>query len=448
MGSLFGTDGIRGVAGEFITIELAASVGRAAAAVLKEAGFEKPLVVVGKDTRISSDMLDCSITSGLLSSGADVISLGVMPTPAVAYLTVLYKAAAGIVISASHNSFEHNGIKIFGGNGCKLPDELENRIEDYVLGRREMPEHKAYGAIGRILRPENDPHEEYVSHLLSAAEGRFSGLRVLVDCSNGAASFTAPALFARLDLKADIIFASPDGININAECGSTQLNNLRRGVIEGGYDLGIAFDGDADRCLIIDEKGNTIDGDKIMGLTALHEKSRRCLPGDTIVATVMSNLGLHHFCREHGIRLICTSVGDRNVLETMLEGGYLVGGEQSGHLIFRRFATTGDGQLAALRFLSVLSESGLKASGLGEKVPQYPQEMVNIRVTGGNEEKARIMESDALRTEIEACECELNGNGRILVRPSGTEPLIRVMVEAETTQKALYLAQRIANSLR
>ena len=447
MGKLFGTDGIRGVVNAGLDADLAYRVGLAAATVLakgKKPG-EKPLVTIGKDTRISGDLLKGSLISGLCTAGADVLDLGTLPTPGVAWVTVDEGADAGIVISASHNPFEHNGIKIFNGQGFKLSDELEEKIEDIVLfGHNNVPM-KTHGEIGKVSYVAPKASEDYIDHLEATIDSTLGGLRILVDCANGAASATAARLFDRFSkLRTDVINADPDGVNINDKCGSTHIDGLAAMVKAGGYDLGLAFDGDADRCLAVDEQGSLIDGDQIMAACGLDLKAKGKLPGDTVVATVMSNLGLHLYTKEHGMRLECTDVGDRNVLERMLEKGYALGGEQSGHMIFLEHATTGDGQLTALQMLALLKESGKKASELFGACPRYPQVLINIPVADNDVKKA-VMASPLLAQAIQREEAGLNGEGRVLVRPSGTEALMRVMVEAKTEETARATAQRLAD---
>ena len=447
MGKLFGTDGIRGVVNAGLDADLAYKVGLAAAQVLTKEGNHKPLVAIGKDTRISSDLLEGALIAGLCSAGADVLHLGVIPTPAVAWITVDNNADAGIVISASHNPFEHNGIKIFNGQGFKLSDALEGEIEDIIFSGREVPL-KTHGDIGRVIYADQKEREDYIDHLASTVNTDLAGMRILVDCANGASSTTAARLFDRFpELHTDVINADPDGVNINSGCGSTHLDKLCTMVKAGGYDLGIAFDGDADRCLACDELGNEIDGDQIMAVCGKDLMSRGELPGSAVVATVMSNLGLHMFCRERGMQLICTDVGDRNVLEKMEECGYVLGGEQSGHMIFRRFATTGDGQLTALQLLALLHASGKKASQLVADCKRYPQLLVNVAVAD-KAKKAEIMANAALKAAIAQQEAWLAGDGRILVRPSGTEALIRVMVEAKDEETAKSCAHELADLIK
>ena len=448
MGKLFGTDGIRGVVNDGLDATLAYKVGMAAARVMaEEKGGGQPRFAIGKDTRISSDLLEGALIAGLCSAGADVLHLGVLPTPAVAWVTVDTGCDAGVVISASHNPFEHNGIKIFNGRGFKLSDELENRIEDIILNDVEVPL-KTGGDIGRVIYADQQESQDYIDHLVSTIGSDLAGLHILVDCANGAASATAARLFDRFpDLHTDVIHADPDGVNINNGCGSTHLDGLKAMVKAGGYDLGIAFDGDADRCLMVDETGEEIDGDQVIAACGLDLSEKGELSGGAIVATVMSNLGLHRFCQEHGMALFCTSVGDRNVLEKMEENGYVIGGEQSGHTIFRRYATTGDGQLTALQFLDLLCRSGKKSSQLVAGCKRYPQVLVNIPVADKAKKEA-IMADEALQAAIDEQERALAGNGRVLVRPSGTEALIRVMVEAQTGEEARTVAGFLANMIK
>lgn len=448
MGKLFGTDGIRGVVNKGLDAKLAFQVGMAAACVLsKEKGTGRPRFTIGKDTRISSDLLEGALVAGLCSAGADVLHLGVIPTPAVAWATTDVGADAGIMVSASHNPFEHNGIKIFNGQGFKLRDALEDEIEALILGGQPM-ELKTHGDIGRVTYIHDKVCLDYVDHLTATVDDDLAGLHILVDCANGAAYATAPALFDRFDrLRTDCINADPDGVNINDNCGSTHLNRLKGMVTAGGYDLGIAFDGDTDRCLMVDETGEEIDGDQVIAAVGLARKRAGMLPGDTIVATVMSNIGLHTFARENGLKVICTSVGDRNVLEQMQAGGYVLGGEQSGHTIFLDHATTGDGELTALQFLQLLHRSGQTASQLVSGCKRYPQRLINIEVDG-NPVKERIMSSQWLAEGVREQEQILGERGRVLVRPSGTEALVRVMVEAQTDELALESAQTLVNLIK
>ena len=447
MGKLFGTDGIRGVVNAGLDAMLAYKVGLATAQVLRGEEGRKPLVAIGKDTRISSDLLEGALTAGLCSAGADVLHLGVIPTPAVAFLTVANKADAGIVISASHNPFEHNGIKIFNGQGFKLSDALENAIEDIVLFNQKSP--LCTGAdIGQVTYADQQEAEAYIDHLVSTVDTDLAGMRILVDCANGAASATAGRLFDRFPkLHTDIINADPNGININRDCGSTHIDHLAAMVKAGGYDLGIAFDGDADRCLAVDDTGSDIDGDQVLAICGSSLLERGELAGETLVATVMSNLGLRLFARDRGLKLLCTDVGDRNVLEQMEAGGFVLGGEQSGHTIFRRYATTGDGELTALQLLAVVHKSGKKSSELAGMCVRYPQVLVNVPVSN-KEKKTEIMASESLREAVAQVETELGEDGRVLVRPSGTEPLVRVMVEATEETNAIAFAEKLANIIK
>ncbi len=442
MGRLFGTDGARGVANTELTLELAISIGRAASMVLaQQIEGRRPRIMIGKDTRISSDMLEGALAAGLCSVGADAVLLGVVPTPAVPFLVCRHQADAGIMISASHNSFEFNGIKLFAGTGYKLPDELEKEIEDIVLdGTRPFPTPMG-DSLGRVIHGETFV-EEYTRHVTEAVGADLQGMRIAVDCSNGSASATARRIFS--SLKADCCFLSdkPDGLNINSACGSTHLEALCEKVREGGFAMGLAFDGDADRCLAVDETGAVIDGDHIMAIVADALKQEGRLRGNTLVGTVMSNMGLQRFCREKDIRLESTKVGDRYVLEKMLQGGYSLGGEQSGHVIFLDYATTGDGQLTGAMLLSILKRSGKKASELSAMMTQYPQVMINVKVSA---EGKKRYESDSVIQERLAQVEELFGqDGRILVRPSGTEPLIRVMTEGADLEQIRKIAQEVA----
>ena len=444
MGKYFGTDGVRGVAGADLTCELAMKIGRGAAAVLTGSTGHRPRILIGKDTRQSGDMLEAALTAGLCSVGADVESLGVLPTPAVAYLVGKYNADAGIVISASHNSFEYNGIKIFAGNGYKLPDATEARIEDLIDDFESIPR-MTHDRIGRVLKSEIDPVVEYTNHLAETISGDLSGLRVAVDCANGSSSTTVERLMRLVECKAEIRFYEPDGVNINDNCGSTHLGQLKERVRRGNFDLGVAFDGDADRCLIVDETGEELDGDRIMAVCAAHMKKQGKLRGGAFVATILSNMGLHAYAEKNGMKIECSNVGDRYVLEMMLKKGYILGGEQSGHVIFLEYASTGDGELTALQFMSILKESGRKCSEIAAEVVPWPQVMINVKVP--NDQKATLQEKPEIKADIEAAAAELGDNGRILVRPSGTEALVRVMVEGKDSAQVDTLAKRVAKTI-
>ena len=447
MGTLFGTDGIRGIANKELDANLAFRIGQAAAIVLSKTKKDTPVFTIGKDTRISSDMLEAALTAGLCSSGANVIPLGVIPTPAVAYITLDIGADAGIVISASHNSFEYNGIKIFDSQGFKLSEALENEIEQYVLSGEEL-QCKTYEEIGKVINDGNKWASKYIEHVASCAEGDISSLRVAIDCANGASSSTAKKLFSHFPIEFEIINFEPNGININDHCGSTNMDSLSKAVIEGGFDVGVAFDGDADRCLIVDECGMKLDGDLIMAICANGMKKLGKLKENTIVATIMSGLGFHKFAKDNGMRVMCADVGDKYVLRMMLDAGCNLGGEQSGHMIFLNDSTTGDGLLTAVKFLSILTASGKKVSELVSEIPQYPQIHKNVPIEGGNQMKNKIMESEELKAEIKATEKALGDSGRVLIRPSGTEALIRVMVEANDISLANITTEKFTNLIK
>ena len=445
MGRLFGTDGARGVANAELTCETAMAIGRAAAMVLLETEGHRPRVVIGKDTRISSDMLEAALVAGFCSVGADVSLLGVVPTPAVAYLVKQYGADAGVMISASHNPCEYNGIKLFNGEGYKLSDELEEEIEAIVLDGARTPPCPTGGDVGRVSACKNAV-EDYVRHLLSVTDVDLRGMRIAVDCANGSASATARKLFSSLG--ADCVFLNdqPDGTNINEGCGSTHIEQLSEFVKKLKFFAGVAFDGDADRCLAVDEQGNLVDGDKIIAALALDMKEKGELPGDAAVVTVMSNLGFFRCCEEKGITAVSTKVGDRYVLESMVKNGYAIGGEQSGHIIFRHHATTGDGQMSAVKLLAMCREKGWKLSRLAGVMERYPQVMLNVRATA--EQKAKYTADEALAAEIRAAGESLGRDGRVLVRVSGTEPLLRVMVEGRDFDTINRLAVELAEKIK
>ena len=449
MGRLFGTDGIRGIANRDLSIQRSAQVGQALATVLRERLGEgkKPKVFIGKDTRLSSDMIEAALTAGLCAGGADCVSLGVVPTPAVACLTVAHQMDAGVMISASHNPFHFNGIKIFGPKGYKLTDREEAEIEDMILDDA-IPMHKAEaGEIGRYSRRE-ELAKEYVRHIAATVPGEkpFAGMRVLVDCANGSASRTAGELFEQLGANADIICREPDGVNVNQDCGSTHIHRLREMVKAGGYALGVAFDGDADRCLAVDETGVLVDGDQMIAIFATEMKRKGSLRQNTAVVTVMSNYGFMNFARESGITVKTTKVWDRYVLETMLAEGYNIGGEQSGHIIFTDYMTTGDGQLSAIQLMAAMKETGKTLSQLTKVITILPQVLVNMEATV--DMKAGLAESLEISAAVRACEEELAGEGRVLIRPSGTEPLIRVMVEGPSQEQITDIAHRIVKAIQ
>ncbi len=441
MGKYFGTDGVRGVANVELDALLAYRIGAAAAHVLTQSGKHRAKLLIGKDTRISSDMLESALVAGICSVGADVELLSVIPTPAIAYLTIKHKADAGIVISASHNSFEHNGIKIFADSGYKLSDEIEAQIESYIDNYDDVPR-ATHEQLGRVLHSKIDPVVEYTDHVAGSIMGDLSGMRVALDCANGASSTTVFRLMRQVECRADVRFFEPDGLNINENCGSTHLGNLQARMRSGEYDVGVAFDGDADRCLIVDEQGNVIDGDRIMSVIAADMKRQGKLRGDAFVATVMSNMGLHAYAKDNNMKIECAAVGDRYVLEMMLEKGYVLGGEQSGHVIFLEYASTGDGQLTAVQFMKILKDSGKKCSELTGAVQPWPQVLINCKVP--NAIKATVTSIPAVASVIAEVEAAMDGNGRVLVRASGTEALVRVMVEGKDAGRVEDCAKKVA----
>ncbi|NLD60504.1 MAG: phosphoglucosamine mutase, partial [Clostridiales bacterium] len=414
--------------------------------VLSGNSRRRPVFVVGMDSRISSDMLAMACAAGLCSVGADVIMLGVVPTPAVAYLVGKYKADAGIMISASHNPAEFNGIKMFGGEGLKLPDEIEERIENYALGEIAQPEPAKPESIGKVIYMGDQVVKDYVDHLTSTVSYSLDGLKIAVDCANGSASRTAERLFKSLGAECRMLYNCPDGFNINRGCGSTDMANLVRYVKEHGMDAGVAFDGDADRCLMVDENGQEIDGDVIMAICANDMKARGRLNKNTVVGTIMTNLGFIRFCEREGIRFIATKVGDRFVMEEMLLEEYSFGGEQSGHLIFRDFASTGDGELTAIQLLSLMRREGKKLSELAGVMTRYPQVMINVHVS--QDAKLLFYTDPDVKQAVEDAKAELGKEGRIVARISGTEPLIRVMVEGRDDEQIRAVANRVADVVR
>ena len=444
MGKLFGTDGVRGLANVELTPELAFNLGRAGAYVITKETNHTPKILIGTDTRISADMLEAALTAGMCSVGAEVISAGVLPTPAVAYLVREYGLDAGVMVSASHNPFADNGIKFFSGRGYKLSDALEEEIERVIAEgcRIEVP----VGAQVGFRRETETALDDYVAFLKSTMDGlRLDGLKLAIDCANGTTYEAAPLLLFELGADVTVLHHEPNGININDACGSTHMDGLAAFVRENAVDMAFAFDGDGDRCLAIDEKGNLIDGDEIMSICGNDMKARGVLSQDTIVATVMSNLGFTIMGRERGIRIEQTKVGDRYVLERMLEYGFNFGGEQSGHLIFLDHNTTGDGILTALALASAVKRTGQPLSELNGYMRKLPQVLVGARVR--NDRKNQFRESETIRKEIAALEARLAGNGRVLIRPSGTEPLVRVMLEGEDIEALRAEANRIAKLL-
>lgn len=447
MGRLFGTDGARGIAVTELTCELAMNIGRAAAIVLTKQKTHngKARILIGKDTRISSDILESALIAGITSVGADVELLGVVPTPAVAYLVRYYGADAGVMISASHNSVEYNGIKLFSSTGFKLPDDVENEIEALILDTPEKMTLVDGSDVGRV-RTMYGAVSEYNEHIQSTVGGKFQGLLVAIDCANGSASATAESLFYKFGAEYVYINNEPDGLNINDKCGSTHIEQLVELVKKRGCDVGFAFDGDADRCLAVDEKGNIIDGDKLIAILSRYMKEMGTLKNNTAVVTVMSNLGFHRFMNENKIETVCTKVGDRYVLEEMLNNGYNIGGEQSGHIIFLDHATTGDGQLTAVQTLELLSKCKRPLSQLVKDIPDFPQLLVNVKIT---EDKKGLWDKTQKITDIIAqAEQTMGENGRILVRESGTEPLVRVMIEGKDEKEVRHWTNLIADTVR
>lgn len=440
MGRMFGTDGVRGIANTELTADLAYKLGRAGAFVLTE-GTHKPKILVGMDTRISGDMLEAALTAGLLSVGAEAILLGVVPTPAVAYLTRKYGADAGVVISASHNPVEYNGIKFFNSQGYKLSDELEDRIQSIVEKDFEGVPSPVGENLGRKTVKE-DAGEEYVEYAMSTIEGDLKGLKIALDCANGASYQTAVKAFRKLGAEVFVINNAPDGININKDCGSTHPEHLMKYVVDNNCDLGLAFDGDADRCLAVDEKGNLINGDFIMVICGKYLKDQNKLDKDTVVVTVMSNLGLDIALKNENVNIVKTTVGDRYVLEEMVKDGYKLGGEQSGHIIFLDYNTTGDGLVTGLQIATVVKNTGKKLSELASIMTELPQVLVNAKVP--NNMKDIHEKDEEIKAEIVKMEEKLQGCGRVLIRPSGTEPLVRVMLEGKVQSELDEMAHSLA----
>ena len=445
MGRLFGTDGARGIANVELTAELAMNIGRAAAMVLVNDEVKHPTILIGKDTRLSGDMLEGALIAGLCSVGANVKLLGVVPTPAVAYLVKKYNADAGVMISASHNPFEFNGIKIFSSEGYKLPDDLENRIEEIVLDHAVPYATAKDGEIGTVTTLESAV-DDYIDHVAAAVGEDLSGMEVALDCSNGSSSRTAEKLFTKLGVKVHMLFGEPDGININKDCGSTHTNKLQEYVRKNKLSAGLAFDGDADRCLAVDENGNLVDGDFLIAICANDMKKNGKLKKNAAVGTVMTNMGFSKFCEANDIDFISTKVGDRYVLESMLQNGYNIGGEQSGDIIFLDHSTTGDGELSGAMVLSIMKRTGEKLSDLAKVMERYPQVLINVKVS--NEGKLAFYTDKEVKAEINRVTEILGDTGRILVRVSGTEPLVRVMLEGENLEQIQALAEEAAQVVR
>jgi phosphoglucosamine mutase len=441
MSRLFGTDGVRGIANQELTASLAHKLGKAGAHVLKK-NENRPVVLIGKDTRISGDMLEDALSAGILSMGGNVIKAGVLPTPAVAYLVRQFGADAGVVISASHNPFEHNGIKFFNSDGYKLDDNLEEEIEDIIARDLDISSHITGDRLGRVLQPKEDAEGLYAGFLKSTVDTDLSGMSVVIDCANGAASRIAEKVLADLGMRLRVIHNEPDGVNINKNCGSTHPGDLQEAVRREGAALGLAFDGDADRLIAVDELGRIVDGDRIMYICAKMLKDRGELPFDLVTTTVMSNLGFHRAVESLGLQADITQVGDRYVLERMLDTGCVIGGEQSGHIIFRKHTTTGDGILSALQLLQACRMDGRPLSAMADDVVLYPQVLKNVKVR--NENKKYLDKDREVARAIVEAEQKLGRNGRILIRPSGTEPLVRVMIEGEKLDEIEMMAETLA----
>lgn len=441
MARMFGTDGVRGVAGTELTIELAMKLGQAGAYVLTKEKEHQPTIIVGCDTRISGGMLANALMAGICSVGANAVYMGVIPTPAIAYLTRKHKVDAGVVISASHNPMEFNGIKFFNGEGYKLSDALEDEIEALIKSDMKDVAMPIGSGIGRVSY-RFDAREEYVSFMKKTVPIDLSGLKIVIDCAEGASHYTAVETLRGLGANLVAIHVEPDGTNINANCGSTHMDEVRARVVYEKADIGLAFDGDADRLLAVDEKGNVVDGDQIMAIIGCYMKDNGMLKKNTIVGTIMSNLGFSIMGEKKGIHIEQTKVGDRYVLENMLENGYNIGGEQSGHIIFLDENTTGDGLLSALHLLEVMVKTGKKLSKLAEVMEVLPQALVNAKVP--NHKKEKYMEYPEIAQAIEKLESRFAGEGRVLIRPSGTEPLVRVMIEGKNQEEIQREAEELA----
>ena len=438
MGRMFGTDGVRGIANTELTPELAFEIGKAGAAVISGGATGK--VIVGKDTRASGDMLEAALTAGICSMGLDVESAGVIPTPAIAYLVRKYGATAGVMISASHNPGEYNGIKFFNKDGMKLPDEVEDQIEDIIANKNEIGDRPIKDKVGRVSLSKS-AGRDYMDFLRHVMDLDLSGYKVAMDCGNGALFEIGPSILEEMGAEVFAINTTPDGMNINHKCGSTNPELVQQLVIESGADIGFAFDGDADRIIAVDEKGQIIDGDHILAICGTYLKNRGELEKNTVVGTVMTNTGLDEYLNGEDIKIIKTSVGDRYILEEMVRGGYNFGGEQSGHIIFLKHNTTGDGLATGLHLLEVMLETGKKASELNSLMSKYPQVLFNAKVD--NSMKHRYMEVTEIKDRIKTIEDTFNGEGRVLIRPSGTEPLVRVMIEGKNLDSITVAAREL-----
>ncbi|HPW99734.1 MAG TPA: phosphoglucosamine mutase [Sedimentibacter sp.] len=440
MGRLFGTDGVRGIANKDLNPELAFRLGRTGGYFLTK-GIKRPKMVVGIDTRISGDMLEGALSSGLNSAGIDVLYLGIISTPAVACMIKILDADGGVMITASHNPVEYNGIKFFNKDGLKLTDEMEDSIEEYILNNIDIDYYPVSGDLGRKIRVEN-PIRKYMDFLKGTIDIDLEGLKIAVDCGNGAAYKSAPQLLHELGAQVYVIHNDPNGININVNCGSTKPEEIQRLVLETGADAGLSFDGDADRLIASDENGNIVDGDHVLAICGTCMKEKGKLKNNTIVGTVMTNLGLDICLKKNNIDIVKTNVGDRYVLEEMLKNGYSLGGEQSGHIIFLDYNTTGDGLLTAIQLLSIMKQKNSKLSKLSSIMKNMPQVLVNARVS--DEKKNNYLEDETIKNKIAEIEKHFDKNGRVLIRSSGTEPLVRVMIEGEDQEEINFHAAQLA----
>ena len=441
MRKYFGTDGIRGIAGESLTADLSFKVGKALGKLLTEKK-EHPKVVIGRDTRISCDMIEQALTAGLTSTGVNVMTVGTIPTPAIAYLTKTIETDSGIMISASHNPYQDNGIKIFGPDGFKLTDEQELEIES-LIDNSEQIKNASFEKIGKLYGG-SELSQKYVQHIKQSISGDLSNIKIALDCANGATTGVAPYIFGDLEADIETIGCQPNGININDNVGSTKIDTISAFVKENNVDVGFAFDGDGDRVLAVDAKGNIVDGDKIMFILAKHLKEQGELKDNMVVSTVMSNIGFYKAIEENGLQSVKTAVGDRYVVEEMRKNDYSLGGEQSGHIVLMNYATTGDGILTAVKLANIIKTSGKSLEELASEVSIYPQKLVNIKVI----DKKTAMEDSEILSECEKVEKELEGNGRILLRASGTENLIRVMVEASSDELTDKYCEQVAKIVR
>lgn len=440
MGKLFGTDGVRGVANIELTPELAYDIGRAGAYVL--AAKKKGKILVGKDTRASGDMLEAALTAGICSMGIDVVSLGVIPTPAVAHLTRKHEALAGVVISASHNPGEYNGIKFFDSKGLKLPDEVEDEIEDIILNKKEIDWRPIKDEVGRTC-VDNMGATEYKEYLKETIKLDLSGMKIALDCGHGALYKIAPELIRELNGEAIVVNDQPDGMNINMDCGSTNPDIISKLVLDNKADIGFSFDGDGDRIIAVDNEGKIVDGDHILAICGGFLKKNNKLKNNTVVGTVMTNMGLDEYLKNNDIEIVKTKVGDRYILEEMLKNGYSIGGEQSGHIIFLDYNTTGDGLATGLWLLEVMEESKKPICDLNKLMKDYPQILINAKVSNGK--KYKYLENEEVKNEIERIEELFHGEGRVVIRPSGTEPLVRVMIEGKDQEEITEIAQELAD---